>query len=218
MSPSRPRTPSAANPPPRPIRGPSIIATFVAPRIDPRHTGSASAEPPGQQPGSPPGAMLAPERSEGRTELPTAELPTAIADAWVVGDEPCVSVDFGGYANTRRDSTRIRAPRSEPGAAAADTRVLAGRATSVPSTAVLTGSQGTTTNSAMVPRPAPFIVCASDEPARSGFAAGGQRGLSRPSNWTALRAFLRLLKVVCWQSASNRRRSGILRRRLCWWA
>jgi hypothetical protein len=29
--------------------------------------------------------------------------------------------------------------------------------------------------------------------------AGGQRGLSRPSNWTVLRAFSRLLSVVLWQ-------------------
>jgi hypothetical protein len=49
------------------------------------------------------------------------------------------------------------------------------------------------------PWPAPFPAFTSNGTSDLALQAGGQRGLSRPSNRTALRAFSRLLKVVFWQ-------------------
>jgi len=54
------------------------------------------------------------------------------------------------------------------------------------------------------PRPARFLQSRLTNWADLALQAGGRRELSRPSIRTTLRAFWRLFKVVCWQSAGTR--------------
>jgi hypothetical protein len=71
-----------------------------------------------------------------------------------------------GTGLTTRSMAKLTAPRR--------TRViLAGRTTSVPFTAVLHGCERTTTDNPKLPRPAPLLILAGEDPGRSGFASKG---------------------------------------------